>query len=140
MANPQPFEWGAWVMVRRRARASKDGRDRTWGPNRWQREPDYGRIVGVSYKQEGKVHWGSYDDPSHFEYKKTVKLFRVAISWRSEILAFEDDIELCEDRGDLPNQVAQKWTEKEKQDLRDAMEGWPRDEKGQFKPYEPPPR
>ncbi len=139
MANSQPFEWGQWVQVNKVARPCIENRQRTWGTNQWKQDPTYGRIVGVTYKQEGTKHYGSWDDQGHLEVTNTVKLFRIAVSWRSEVLAFEGDIEVCEDR-ELPFNRGPKWTDKDKADMRDAIEGWPRDKKGKFKPYEPAPK
>jgi hypothetical protein len=136
MANSQPFEWGQSVQVIKEVHRHSENREVTWGTYPWKQEPIYGRIVGVTYKQEGTKHYGSWDDQGHLEVKNTVKLCRVAVSWRKEVLAFAEDLELCPDQ-EMPFNRSPKWTAKDRADMRSAMEGWPRDEKGHFKPYEP---
>ena len=109
MPRTQPFPWGAWVLVRRQAKAMEHQPDptrhatwiRVWEP--LEDRPRYGRICGLAYKQNGTIRTNGTDGAS-FKCTQSVKLFRVAVTWRSEILAFPEDIELCEDRGDLPMQ------------------------------------
>ena len=136
MANSQPFEWGQSVQVIKEARRHSENRKVTWVTYPWKQEPIYGRVIGVAYKQEGTKHYGSYDESGHLEVKNTVKLFRVAVSWRKEVLAFAEDLELVPDQ-EMPFNRSPKWTAKDRADMRSAMADWPRDEKGHFKPYEP---
>ncbi|MFH1834219.1 MAG: hypothetical protein ABH877_04270 [bacterium] len=126
------FKWGQWVTASAVVKKSAEG---TYPapPKRILRRVKksvVGRIVGVAYRQEGNITPNNDGEWGHLDATRTVRLYRVAITWRNQVLCFEDDLTAAAVvfGQELPFQTAYKMTEKEKAEIRKA----PRDASGRF--------
>ncbi|MFH1833908.1 MAG: hypothetical protein ABH877_02695, partial [bacterium] len=89
-----------------------------------------GRIVGVAYRQEGNITPNSEDDRGYLDATRTIRLYRVAITWRNQVLCFEKDLSPAPNvfGQELPFQASRKLSETEKEEIRKS----PRDASGRF--------
>lgn len=101
-----------------------------------------GQICGAIYRYDGKRDPGYWDEPSHFTPNKAHLLWQVKTHMVGKpIEAFPEDIEFIESVYSNPVRTlsfrapSSKWSEKDKEYMRNEMKHWPRDEKGRFKSY-----
>jgi hypothetical protein len=151
----QPFSIGDWVKVKQVAESCYEDKYhrtvKTEGPFP---EPIIGQICGAVYRYDGvrdpgyrgSSMWDDGDEPPHFTVKKAHLLWQVRTSITGKpIEAFEQDIEFETlyplERDALPFRPPQKkwheawpdWAQSLKDELRQEMKNWPRDEKGRWK-------
>jgi len=125
------FKWGQWVTVDAVAKKAAEGKYPF--PRRVvHRNLTHlvGRIVGVAYRQEGNITPSANDVQGHLDATRTIRLYRVAITWRNQVLCFEKDLSPATNvfGQDLPFQASRKLSEKEKEEIRKS----PRDKQGRF--------
>ena len=124
------FNWGDWVLVAKTVSFCTvyPQREMTRSPHK----DLVGRVIGVTFKSEGRVI-DEGEDGRYFESSATHRLIKVAVSWRSIVLALAEDLALIDD-DILPFQRGYRWTAKDRAEMRDAAAGIPRDAKGRFLP------
>jgi len=148
------FRIGDWVTVKAVANRSEEHRVNANGELQytvfWETMPlskeqyKRGKIVGLSYRQEGKHHpsRGNGEDyeQGYLEVTRVVPLIKVATSWTTTIEVYLESIErenIYDPNETLPIKPSTKWSNgrfwgKSRQELRDEMKKWPRDKKGRW--------
>lgn len=95
-------------------------------------------VVGGRFRFTGKVHPGGYDDPGYLEVQGTQFVYQVRegfINKPLEVLP-QDLVQISASDVSEPfpfvKQRQQEWSERAKQELREAMKDAPRDSKGRW--------
>jgi len=131
------FRIGDWVRVD----ASVEFRNGK--PTRREHSNMVGQIVGVALRCHGErkketYNWGEYGEdyqPAYLDITETEYVWLVRLGMTNKPFeALNDDVEGCWGKRELPFRYSTKvkWTEADKQELRDIMIGVPRDAKGRW--------
>jgi len=85
----EKFKLGQKVRITGIARPIKPGNKREWTREKADRA---GVIAGIQHVKEGKIDWGGIDEPVTFKETKTIKTYLVAVSLRTQVRVFPEDI------------------------------------------------